>query len=115
MAEEAREGARVERRREARQPVAVPVLVGGRLGAGSRFDEKTTTMDVSEHGARVELRLQIRLQVGTEVTVENLATGEKQGFRVARVSEPGGGRYDIGLEASELAPNFWRTEPGARS
>lgn len=97
-----------DRRREARLAAAVPVLVGGTLGPGARFDEKTTTVDISDHGARVHLRLQIRLKVGTEVMVENLATGEKQLFRVARVGEPGRGGYEVGLEALAPAPTFWR-------
>ncbi|OFV84326.1 MAG: hypothetical protein A2620_03870 [Acidobacteria bacterium RIFCSPHIGHO2_01_FULL_67_28] len=96
-----------ERRREARQAGAVPVLVGGKLGTGTRFDEKTTTVDVSARGARVQLRLQIKLEPGTEVTVENLASGEQQVFRVARVGERVPGGYEIGLEAADAKPGFW--------
>lgn len=98
-----------ERRREARQAAAVPVLVGGQLGTGARFDEKTTTVDVSERGARIELRLQIRLEVGAQITVENLATGEKRAFRVARVVGKARGSYEVGLEASEPTPGFWNS------
>ncbi len=96
-----------ERRREARQAVAVPVLVGGKLGTGARFDEKTTTLDVSARGARLQLRLQIKLEPGTEVTVENLASGEQQVFRVVHAGAPAGSGYEIGLEAADAKPGFW--------
>lgn len=96
-----------ERRREPRQPVAVPVLVGGKLGTGARFDEKTLTLDVSGRGARVLLRLQIKLEPGTEVTIENLATGRQQVFRVVHAGTRQLGGYEVGLEAAEPQPNFW--------
>src|SRR3990170_3498522 len=93
--------------REARQAGTVPGLVGGELGIAARFDEKTTTVDVSARGARVPLRLQVKLEPGTEVTVENLAPGEQQVFRVARVGGRLPGGYEIGLEATDAKPGFW--------
>jgi len=96
-----------ERRREARQAAAMPVLVGGKLGTGARFDEKTLTLDVSGRGARVLLRLQIKLEPGTEVTVENLATGQQQVFRVVHVGTRQLGGYEVGLEAAGAKPGFW--------
>ncbi len=96
-----------ERRGEARQTAAVPVLVGGKLGTGTRFDEKTLTLDVSGRGVRVLLRLQIRLEPGTEVTVENLATGQQQVFRVVHVGTRQLGGYEVGLEAAAAKPGFW--------
>jgi len=96
-----------ERRREARQSAAMPVLVGGKLGTGTRFDEKTLTLDVSGRGARVLLRLQIKLEPGTEVTLENLASGEQQVFRVVHVGGRQLGGYEVGLEAVYAKPGFW--------
>jgi len=96
-----------ERRREPRQPAAVPVLVGGKLGTGARFDEKTLTLDVSGRGARVLLRLQIKLEPGSEVTIENLATGKQQVFRVVHAGTRQLGGYEVGLEAAELQADFW--------
>lgn len=96
-----------ERRRESRQPVAVPVLVGGKLGTGARFDEKTLTLDVSARGARLLLRLQIKLEPGSEVTVENLATGKQQVFRVVHAGARQLGGYEVGLEAVEAQADFW--------
>lgn len=101
-----------ERRRETRQAVSVPVLVGGKLGTGARFDEKTLTLDVSGRGARVLLRLQIKLEPGTEVTVENLDTGQQQVFRVVHVGVRQLGGYEVGLEARQPAPDFWSAAAG---
>lgn len=93
-------------RPRSRQAAAVPVLVSGLLGRGTRFDERTTTLEVSERGA--SLHLNIRLPPGAAVMVENLATGERLLFRVVRADEHGRGGYEIGLEAPEPPPNFWR-------
>lgn len=97
-----------ERRGAPRQAVAVPVIVSGTLAPGTRFDEKTTTMDVSARGARVHLHLRMRLEKGTEVKVENVTTGEQERFRVAYVNEQPRGGYEMGLEALEPSPSFWR-------
>lgn len=96
----------LDKRHLSRQAAAVPVLVSGLLGRGTRFDERTTTLDVSERGA--SLHLNTRLSQGTTVMVENLATGERLLFRVVRVAEHQRGGYEIGLEAPEPPPHFWR-------
>ena len=100
-----RQGTAVEDRRGSRQVVAVPVIVSGRLARGTCFAQKTR-VDVSEDGAR--LHLQTCLPVGTAVMVENLATSERLLFRVVRVAEHTRGGYEIGLEAPDPPPDFWR-------
>lgn len=105
--------AELNHRQVRRQGTSVPVLVSGLLGRGTRFDERTTTMDVSERGAC--LRLQTRLSLGSAVMVENLATGERLLFRVARVDEHSHGGFEIGLEAPDPPSNFWRLSWAADS
>lgn len=97
---------RVEKRRASRQHAAVPVLVSGLLGRKTRFDERTNTLNVSDYGAC--LRLQTHPPVGTAVMVENLTTGERVLFRVARVNDDVRGGYQVGVHAPESAPHFWR-------
>ena len=102
-----------DNRQVTRQAAVVPVLVSGLLGRGTRFDERTTTLNVSERGA--SLHLNTRLAQGTAVMVENLATGERLLFRVVRVDEHQRGGYEIGLEAPEPPANFWRLSWGMES
>jgi hypothetical protein len=74
-----------ERRRSQRIPLRMPILVEGRTAEGKPFEEKTYTLEINRHGARIVLLCSP--QPGGRIAITNLQTKTKCPFQV--VNRPG--------------------------
>jgi hypothetical protein len=97
-----------ERRRSQRLPLRVPILVEGKTVDGKPFQDKTYTLEINRHGARIVL--QSRPQPGGRVAITNLQTKERCIFQV--VSRPGkplekDKGTEHGVECLDPNVNFW--------
>jgi hypothetical protein len=73
------------KRREPRTPIELPVRIFGTDHSGKIFSENVTTIDVSQHGARLRaVRAQLRIEEIIGITHGN----KKINFRVKWVGEP---------------------------
>jgi len=97
-----------ERRRSQRLPLRVPILVEGRTVDGNTFQDKTYTLEINRHGARIVL--QSNPQPGGRVAITNLQTKSKCTFQV--VSRPGkpldkDKGTEHGVECLDRRINIW--------
>ena len=97
-----------ERRRSQRIPLRVPILVEGRTVDGKPFGEKTYTLEINRHGARIVL--QSNPQPGGRVAITNLQTKSRCPFQI--VSRPGkplekDKGTEHGIECLDPRINFW--------
>jgi len=73
------------KRREPRTPIELPVRIFGTDHSGKIFSENVTTIDVSQHGARLRgVRAQLRIEEIIGITHGN----KKINFRVKWAGEP---------------------------
>lgn len=93
-----------EQRRAVRVPVAMPVLLYGRLG-DEPFQEQAETIDISTHGGLVPISADIRC--AQRLILTNLQTNEELACRVARLARTQQGKAVAGLEFLQPAPRFW--------
>lgn len=99
-----------DQRRAQRLPIAMPVLIYGRLGE-EPFFEPTETINVSARGGLVPISAGVaRLQ---ELILTNMQTEEELLCRVARLMKSDRGQLLAGLEFVQSAPSFWRSSPGS--
>jgi hypothetical protein len=97
-----------DQRRAQRLPIAMPVLIYGRLGE-EPFFEPTETINVSARGGLVPISAGVAcLQ---EVLLTNMQTEEELLCRVARLIRSERGQMLAGLEFVQSAPSFWRASP----
>jgi len=97
-----------ERRRSQRLPFRVPILVEGRTEDGKAFAEKTYTLEINRHGARIVLLS--NPQPGGRIALTNMSTKTKCSFQV--VNRPGkpldkerGAEW--GVECLDSRIDFW--------
>jgi hypothetical protein len=94
-----------EQRRATRVPLAMPVLLYGRMGE-EPFQEHTETINVSVNGGLVPVTAEV--SCSQKLILTNLQTSEELACRVARVTKTDRGTILAGLEFLEPAPSFWR-------
>ena len=95
-----------QKRRTERILLKMPIEVSGATVEGNAFKEKTHTLAINRHGARVALRASI--QAGTTVRVTNLQNMMTLSFRaVGRLDKSLSGAPEWGVECLEVGKNFW--------
>lgn len=94
-----------EQRRATRIPLAMPVLLYGRMGE-EPFLEHTETINVSVNGGLVPVTSEA--SCSQKLILTNLQTNEELAYRVARVTKTSRGTTLAGLEFLQPAPSFWR-------
>lgn len=102
---EAQIGARLERRRSERSPMALPVTVRGVSLDTKPFQEEAFTLSVSAHGALIALANTVTL--GQALFLRNPQTQEEVGAWVTRFGNPRGGLAQVGVELVHPDPDFW--------
>jgi hypothetical protein len=102
----------VERRRSARLPVRLVLIVcGSDCGDGEKWHEQTCSLSLNAHGVLVPLAA--TMTAGQTLIIQNPENWAERGGRVTRVGRGYAGRSEIGIEFTEPAPDFWliRAEP----
>ena len=94
-----------DQRRAQRLPIAMPVLIYGRLG-DEPFFEPTETINVSARGGLIPISAGVARQ--QELILTNMQTEEELLCRVARLIRSERGQMLVGLEFVQSAPSFWR-------
>ncbi|MBZ5539350.1 MAG: hypothetical protein LAN61_02405 [Acidobacteriia bacterium] len=98
---------RSNQRRSQRVLLSLPVEVTAQQGVEKKpVSEKTRTMVVNAHGALVQLNLKV--EIGQQLTVKNLKTSEEAHCRVVFVNHAQLSNVEVGLEFLKPAPLFWR-------
>jgi hypothetical protein len=94
------------KRRTERVLLRIPIEVSGEDSNGESFKEKTFTLVINRHGARVALRA--RVQPGTLVTVKNLQSTLSARFRIVGPSGRSLGEGpEWGVECLQHGIDFW--------
>lgn len=95
-----------QKRRTERILLRIPIEVSGKSADGRLFKERTHTLAINRHGARVALLTPVR--AGSVLTVRNLQNMMASPFRVVgRVNRSLSGAPEWGLECLEAGKNFW--------
>lgn len=97
-----------DQRRALRLPVAMHVLIYGRLG-NEPFSENAETVDVSTLGGLVPISARVRHS--QKLILTNLQTDEELPCRVAHVEKTVDGRKLVGLAFLQPGRRFWRSGP----
>jgi len=98
---------RSNQRRSQRVLLSLPVEITGQQGVEKKpVSEKTRTMVVNAHGALVQLNLKV--EIGQQLTVKNLKTNEEAHCRVVFVNQAQLSNVEVGIEFLKPAPLFWR-------
>jgi hypothetical protein len=92
-------------RRSRRFPLHVPVVVYGRSNDNLPFRDKTHTLNVDAHGAR--LAIAAELERGQTILVVNSFTQEERECRVVHVGSKQSGKCKVGIEFVDSKGNFW--------
>jgi len=95
-------------RRSMRFSLKLPVVVYGRTPDNKPFRDRTRTLSVDAHGAR--LSVAAPLQSGQSLLLVNSFTQEERKCRVVHVSEKNGKRSKrsmVGVEFTNEPGNFW--------
>lgn len=98
-----------ERRRSERLLLDVGLLITGQSAGRKLFQEETSTISVSAHGALVVLSTKVAL--GQRLFVKNRRTQNEMESRVVRFGPPFGKQAQVGLDFARPAPMFWPVEP----
>jgi hypothetical protein len=94
------------KRRSERVLLAIPIEVRGTNADGQAFAEKTHTLVINRHGARIALTA--APQPEARVTIVNRQSGKSCPFRVVgRTGKSLGGGPEWGVECLEPDVNFW--------
>ncbi len=106
MREQAPPKADERQRRSERVLLRIPIEVEGAGADEQPFKEKTFTLVINRHGARVSLKHALR--PGDRLTIRNLQTKMACPFRVVgRTSDSLGEGPEWGVECLEPEVNFW--------
>ena len=98
--------AMVERRRERRVLIRIPVTLFANSWDGNPLQTAGEAVAVNRYGAL--LRAPISPGLGTRIEVMNTLSQEVEEFRVVRVGERKvGGVFEIGVEILTPRPDFW--------
>jgi hypothetical protein len=98
---------RSNQRRSQRVLLSLPVEVTAQQGVEKKpVSEKARTMVVNAHGALVQLNLKV--EIGQQLTVKNLKTNEEAHCRVVFVNQAQLSNVEVGIEFLKPAPLFWR-------
>ncbi len=92
-------------RRSKRLPLQVPVHVYGRTPDNSPFRDKTRTLTVDAHGARLSLSADV--EPGQSLLLVHSFTQEERECRVVHVGPKRNGRRKVGIEFARPGDNFW--------
>jgi hypothetical protein len=94
------------RRRSARLPLRIPVVVSGTDLSHQAFHENTETVDIGKFGAKVLTSR--RLKLGSLVSVRRSNSEKTESFRVVFIGEPDPEtrKCPVGLEMSAIE-DFW--------
>ena len=92
----------IERRRGARLPIRMAVIVCGDAG---RFQEHTCTSSLNAYGALVTLAASVT--IGQRLVFQNPENWAERYCRVIRLGLCYEGRTEIGVEFTEPVPDFW--------
>jgi hypothetical protein len=89
--------------------IAIPLTISGDDAAGVRFKEKTRTVVINKHGARISTYHNVTL--GADLTVENQLLGRSAQATVVWLGDKRSprGPMEIGIQLSE-AQNLWGIE-----
>jgi hypothetical protein len=105
-------GRAVDKRHALRLPVAMHVLIYGRLGS-EPFSENTETINVCTLGGLVPITAAV--SYSQRLILTNLQTNEELACRVARIARAEDGRRLAGLAFLQPGPRFWRSGPASGS
>lgn len=94
------------RRRSQRVFVQTRVILFGKTGGETSFQEETVTAAVNAHGALVLLRQNVAH--GQRMVITNVTTQEDMECRVVFLGPKQGDQTQIGVEFLKPSPNFWR-------
>jgi len=95
-----------QRRRSERVLLRIPIEVRGTNPEGKPFTEKTTTLVINRHGARISLKTPVRPQ--DQITITNLQNAMSCPFRVVRERDQSLGEGpECGVECLSPEINFW--------
>jgi hypothetical protein len=97
-----------DKRHALRLPVAIHVLIYGRLG-NEPFSEHTETIDVCTLGGLVPISTRVRRS--QRLILTNLQTNEELACRVVHLAKAGDGGSLAGLAFLQPGPRFWRSGP----
>lgn len=92
-------------RRSKRLPLQVPVHVYGRTPDNCPFRDKTRTLTVDAHGARLNLSADV--EPGQSLLLVHSFTQEERECRVVHVGPKRNGRRKVGIEFARPGDNFW--------
>ncbi len=94
-----------KKRRSARVVIEIPITVFAQDSSGKIFEEQTTTLTVSNHGACVILGADIDPQ--KPALLVNTKTRAEVQCRVAHRKDVGNGRREVGFEFANPLPRIW--------
>jgi hypothetical protein len=95
----------ISRRRSQRVIMSIPVTVKFRGVDGQEAQETTASLVLNAHG--VLLALASSLQEGQTLRLVNRTTDQEQDCKVVYLGPVNGGKFQVGLEFVEPAPEFW--------
>ena len=97
---------RLERRRDRRLPIRVPLTLSATARDGRPLQTQAETVEINRFGAL--LRVPKPLSPGTSIEALNEDSQLSAEFRVVRLSEEKlGGLFEIGVELLSPVRNFW--------
>jgi hypothetical protein len=92
-------------RRSKRLPLQVPVNVYGRTPENYPFRDRTRTLTVDAHGARLTLSADVK--PGQSLLLVHSFTQEERECRVVHVGPKRNGKRKVGVEFAQPEDNFW--------
>lgn len=94
------------RRRGARIPLRIPLVISGMNFQHETFNEHTETVDVGKFGAKVLTKQ--RLRMGSLVSVRRANSEQTESFRVVYIGDPNPDtrKFPVGLEVTSIE-DFW--------
>jgi hypothetical protein len=95
----------ISRRRSQRVIMAIPVTVKWRGPDGHEAEETTASLVLNAHGAL--LALANTMAEGQTLRLVNRTTDQEQDCRVVYLGPASAGKFQVGLEFLEPAPEFW--------
>jgi hypothetical protein len=96
----------LERRRSARLPIRLALIVCGEgYGQEGKWQEQTCSFSLNAHGVLVALAAP--MTVGQTIVIQNPENWAETGGRVSRLGQCYAGRTEVGIEFTEPAPDFW--------
>lgn len=94
-----------DKRRSHRLLLQIAVTVRGRDIRQQLFDEESHTLVINAHGGLITLAAIVR--EGTELSLQNKATGEQHIGTVVFLGPTHEGKREVGFEFRTPAGNFW--------